>query len=78
MPSTFEKVTDPNVLFGAVCPFCKEPTQVSRLMNMECCGKKYPTPKGIPVPLFKQYIMNVPGAEEEYNDRMEYLSRPRI
>lgn len=78
MPSTVEKVTDPNVMFSAVCPVCKVPTQVSRLMNMECCGRKYHVPKGISESLFKQYVLNVPGAEDEYNERMEYLTRPRI
>jgi len=71
-------IRDPNVLFSAICPRCKRPTQVSRLLHMECCGHKYPTPKGIPETLFKQYILNIPGANDEYNDRMEYLSRPRI
>jgi len=78
MQSTFSKITDPNVLFGAICPYCKQPTQVSRMWNMECCAKKYPIPKGIPESLFRQYVLNVPGAEEEYNDRMEYITHPRI
>lgn len=78
LDKNIQTVTDPNVLFSAICPIHKVPTRVSRSLHMECCGKKYPTPKGIPENLFKMYCLGIPSAEDEYNDRMEYMSRERI
>lgn len=78
LDSKIQTLTDPNVLFSAICPYCKKPTRVSRLMNIECCGKKYPIPDGIPPNLFKGYVLGELWAENEYTDRMDYMQHKRI